>query len=127
MEKISKKQRILLVEDDTEIQELLSALLKKNGFDVIVCTDGISAVNACKEQSFDAAILDVMLPGKDGYAVCREIRSGEKDRRTPVILLSALAQSSEIDKGIAAGADLYITKPYENADLLNKLRKLLSP
>lgn len=128
MNKESNNKKILLVEDDQEIQELLTVFLEKNGFDVTACSNGIDAVERFKKSSFCAAIVDVMIPGKDGYTIVQEIRSIETSAsaRMPVIMLSALAQQEEIDKGMAAGADIYLTKPYENAYLLEQLRKILS-
>lgn len=118
--------RILLVEDDPEIVELITTLLQKNGFDVTSCLDGSQALDTFKKEEFSLVLLDLMLPGKDGYSICRELRAAEKDSRTPIILLSALAQKGEIEKGLDVGADVYITKPYENKHLLDQINTLLS-
>lgn len=118
--------RILLVEDDPEIVELITTLLQKNGFDVTSCLDGSQALDTFKKEEFSLVLLDLMLPGKDGYNICRELRAAEKDSRTPIILLSALAQKGEIEKGLDVGADVYITKPYENKHLLDQINTLLS-
>ena len=127
MEKADKSvSRILLVEDEKEISELLSTFLEKNGFEVVACQDGDSALENFKNEKFSLIMLDLMLPGKDGYEILREIRSQEKAAHTPVILLSALAQKTEIEKGLKAGADFYITKPYENKFLLEQIKRLLN-
>lgn len=123
------KHHILLIEDDSEISDLLSALLIKNGFQVTCCADGSNALETFKNSTFSLVMLDIMLPGIDGYAVCAELRAWEKDRHgrhVPIIFLSALAQKTEIDKGIQSGADAYIKKPYENNYILEQIRKLLS-
>jgi len=122
----SSLPRLLLVEDDADILELLSGLLKKNGYEVVVCNDGNKAVRAFKEGQYDLVILDCMLQGKNGYAICQEIRLIEGQKRTPVIFLSALAQKLEIAKGLEVGGDVYITKPYDNAHLLAEIKRLLS-
>jgi two-component system response regulator MtrA len=122
----SEKQRILLVEDDLEISELLCAFLRKRAFEVFACLNGADALSLFQARAYAVVLLDSMLPDKDGYTVCREMRSVEKGRRTPIIFLSALAQKGDIEKGLDAGADLYLTKPYENAVLLEHISKLVA-
>ena len=120
----SGKKRILLIEDELEISELLFAFLSKRGFEVFPCLNGADALPLFQARDYAVVLLDSMLPDKDGITVCKEIRSFEKGKRTPIIFLSALAQKADIEKGLAAGADLYLTKPYENAVLLEHINKI---
>ncbi|MBD3272040.1 MAG: response regulator [Elusimicrobia bacterium] len=120
-----EKKRILVVEDDPELSELLSTLLTNQGFDVQTCMHGDDALDYAQKNSFNLIILDIMLPGKNGYEICRALKEQPSSGQPPIIFLSALAQKSEIDKGLAAGATLYIKKPYENAYLLEQIHKLL--
>ncbi|MFH1282967.1 MAG: response regulator [bacterium] len=120
-----KKYRILVIEDNPEILELLDALLTAQGFEVFTCVDGAKALEKFNKKDYSLVILDMMLPGKSGFDICKELRAEEKGAHIPLIILSALAQKTEIEKGIDCGADIYITKPYENKHLIEQINKLL--
>jgi DNA-binding response OmpR family regulator len=115
--------RILIVEDEPTIAATLQDDLEYEGYAVEVAGDGISALKRALEADFDVILLDIMLPQKDGLAVCRELRAA--GRRTPVIMLTAKGQ--EIDKvlGLELGADDYVTKPYSPRELKARIKALL--
>lgn len=117
--------RILAVEDDESIAKLISYNLKNNGWEPKVCPSGETGLEEAKRNTFDLILLDVMLPGIDGYEVCRQVRRTEKNARTPVIFLSA--RGEEVDKvvGFELGADDYITKPFSPRELILRIKAIL--
>jgi DNA-binding response OmpR family regulator len=117
------KNRILVVEDDPAIMVGLADLLEDEGFGVEQAVDGMKALELFAERPPDLVLLDVMIPEKSGFDVCREIR--KKDRATPVIMLTA--KGEEVDKvvGLELGADDYIVKPFSAAELLARIRACL--
>ena len=117
------KKHIIVVEDDAHIRLGLCDALRAEGYEVSDCRDGSEAGPMIKNTRFDLVILDVMLPGKSGFDLCREIRAG-KDR-VPILMLSAKGQ--EIDKvvGLELGADDYVTKPFGLRELLARVQALL--
>lgn len=115
--------RILLVEDDAVIASSLSKGLREESYAVDVATDGDAAVYQAAVNPYDAIILDVMLPKRDGFAVCREIR--RRGLATPVLMLTARDAVRDRITGLDTGADDYLTKPFEFGELLARLRALL--
>ncbi|MGA2480951.1 MAG: response regulator transcription factor [Spirochaetia bacterium] len=117
------KQRILVVEDDPSILTGLVDLLEGEGFIVVQATDGVAALARHAEARPDIVLLDVMIPEKNGYDVCREIRRA--DAVTPVIMLTA--KGEEVDKvvGLELGADDYVVKPFGVNELLARIRAVL--
>jgi DNA-binding response OmpR family regulator len=115
--------RILVVEDEPQLALGLEDDLKLEGYQVEVQTDGEAASRRAREQPFDLIILDVMLPRKDGFEVCRELRRA--GLRTPVILLTAKTQESDKVLGLEIGADDYVTKPFSPRELRARVKALL--
>jgi len=115
--------RILVVEDEPPIASGLEDDLKLEGYEVEVVSDGETASRRAREQSFDLIILDVMLPHKDGFEVCRELRRA--GLRTPVILLTAKTQESDKVLGLELGADDYVTKPFSPRELRARVKAAL--
>jgi DNA-binding response OmpR family regulator len=115
--------RILVVEDEPGIALGLEDDLRLEGWDVELIADGVSAARRAREASFDLILLDVMLPGKDGLEVCRELRRA--GLRTPIIMLTAKAQEAEKILGLDLGADDYITKPFSPKELRARIRAAL--
>jgi DNA-binding response OmpR family regulator len=115
--------RILVVEDEPGIAMALEDDLKLEGYDVEVIHDGLAAAKRAREASFDAILLDVMLPGKDGFEICRELR--RHGIRTPILMLTARAQEAEKVLGLEAGADDYVTKPFGVRELRARIAALL--
>lgn len=116
-------KRILIVEDEAHIADGLRFNLEAEGYDVAVCADGKSALSVVDDQTFDAIVLDVMLPGINGFEVAKQIR----DRRnlTPILMLTARGRSEDVLNGFAAGADDYLPKPFELGIFLARLNGLL--
>jgi DNA-binding response OmpR family regulator len=115
--------RILVVEDEPPIASALEDDLKLEGYEVEVVRDGDTASRRTREQSFDLIILDVMLPHKDGFEVCRELR--RVGLRMPVILLTAKTQESDKVLGLELGADDYVTKPFSPRELRARVKAAL--
>ena len=116
-------KRILVVEDEPGIALGLEDDLKIEGYEVEVAGDGITALRRAREAAFDLIVLDVMLPGKDGFDVCRELRRG--GHRTPILMLTAKAQEAEKVLGLELGADDYMTKPFGTRELRARIKALL--
>ena len=115
--------RILVVEDEASIALALEDDLKKEGYEVEIARDGDTASRRAREEAFDLILLDVMLPGLDGFEVCRELRRARV--RTPILMLTARTQEAEKVMGLEAGADDYVTKPYSPRELRARIRALL--
>jgi DNA-binding response OmpR family regulator len=114
---------ILIAEDEPGIALGLEDDLKMEGYQVEVVADGIAASKRASEAAFDLILLDVMLPGKDGFEVCRELR--RRGSRTPILMLTAKAQESEKVMGLELGADDYLTKPFGTRELRARIKALL--
>ena len=117
------KKHILIVEDDAHIRLGLCEALRAEGYDVTDCCSGSEAVPLFKQRKPDLVVLDIMLPGKSGYDICREVRATKS--RVPILMLSAKGQ--EVDKvvGLELGADDYVTKPFSLRELLARVQALL--
>ena len=115
--------RILVVEDEPGIALGLEYDLRLDGWDVELAGDGLAASRRAREQSFDLILLDVMLPGKDGFDVCRELRKAGV--QTPIIMMTAKAQEAEKVLGLDLGADDYVTKPFSPKELRARIRAAL--
>ncbi|WP_297712295.1 response regulator transcription factor [Clostridium sp.] len=118
-------EKILVVDDEENIAELISYNLTSNGYKVIIANNGNDAVKLAVEEKPNLILLDLMIPGKDGYDVCKDIRSNSEVRNTPIIMLTA--KSEELDKilGLELGADDYITKPFSVRELLARVKAVL--
>lgn len=116
---------ILIVDDEPNIVESLEFLMKREGFDTIVANDGEGALLAMKAGMPDLVLLDIMMPGMDGYEVCRQIRATPDWQKAKIILLSAKSRDTEIAKGLAVGADAYITKPFSSKELVQQVNRVL--
>jgi DNA-binding response OmpR family regulator len=115
--------RILIVEDDTAIALGLKNDLAFEGYEVEVARDGVAGFDRARSGAFDLVLLDIMLPGKDGYAVCRELRRA--GMRTPVLMLTARALEAEKVLGLEIGADDYVTKPFGSLELRARVKAML--
>lgn len=116
------KQRVLIVDDEVPIQELIRFNLEQAGYEVEVAGDGISAVERFEANKPDLVVLDLMLPGKDGYDVCKSIR---KVSNTPIIMLTAKESELERVLGLELGADDYLTKPFSPLELVARIKAVL--
>ena len=114
---------ILVVEDEPKTAAFIRKALQAEGFTVAVCPEGDAGLAACEATTFDALVLDIMLPGRDGLSVLRRLR--ELGQRIPVLLLSARGGVNERVAGLNAGADDYLPKPFELAELVARVRALM--
>ncbi len=118
-------KRILVVDDEVQLVEMVKIRLEANGYNVLAAYDGQEALDKARKEKPDLIVLDLMLPKLDGYKVCRMIKFDDKYKNIPIILFSARAQESDKEMGIQVGADAYITKPFEPKVLLSKIKELL--
>lgn len=118
-------QRVLVVEDEPNIVESLSFLMKQEGFEVRVANDGTTALQLVESQLPDLVVLDVMLPRRDGYDVCKAIRANRKLDGVRIMMLSAKGRELDRRKGLELGADDYVTKPFSTRELVDRARALL--
>jgi two-component system phosphate regulon response regulator PhoB len=118
-------QRILIVEDEQDIADLIGFNLQRAGFDVLTAHDGIQGTETALRERPDLIVLDLMLPGRDGYAVFRELKRDPRTATIPVIMLTARAQTEDRIQGLEAGADDYLTKPFSPKELLLRVQAIL--
>lgn len=118
-------EKILIVDDEEHIRELISFNLKNNGYEVITADNGNDAVKLVEDENIKLVILDLMLPGIDGYEVCKKIRYSPKT--SDILILMLTAKSEELDKilGLELGADDYMTKPFSTRELLARVKALI--
>ena len=117
--------RILIVEDERGLVQSLSWYFAREGYEAIVAHDGAEGLRKAQTLLPDLILLDLMLPGMDGLAVCRELRAGERTRDLPIIMTTAKSEESDQVLGYGMGADDYVTKPFNNKVLLAKVKALL--
>jgi DNA-binding response OmpR family regulator len=120
------KPSVLLVDDEPNIVLSLEFLMKQAGYDVRIARDGDSALRAIDERKPDLILLDVMTPGRDGYEVCQIIRANPALKGVKIMMLTAKSREVEREKGLALGADDYITKPFSTRELVDRVKRLLS-
>ncbi len=118
-------QTILVVEDEPNIVESLSFLMKKAGFIVRVARDGNAAIRTIESEAPDLVLLDIMMPRRDGYEVCRTIRANPDWDQVRIIMLSAKGRDLDRRKGLELGADDYITKPFSTREIVERVQEIL--
>lgn len=114
--------RILVVDDDTALAEMIGIVLERSGFQPAFCADGAAALAAVAEVDPDLILLDVMLPGMDGIEICRRVR---ETSGVPIVMLTARADTTDVVAGLEAGADDYVPKPFKPAELVARVRARL--
>jgi len=118
-------KRILIADDEPSIVAALEYLLQQGGYEVLIARNGDEALDLLEQRIPDLVLLDVMMPRKSGYEICSRIRHQAEWRHIKVIMLSAKGRDAEINKGLAIGADLYVTKPFSTRELMAKVDGLL--
>jgi DNA-binding response OmpR family regulator len=118
-------KRVLVVDDEPNIVMSLRFLMEREGFQVEVAASGQAAVAALGREPADLVLLDVMMPELDGFEVCQRIRASPTWRGTKIVMLTAKGRDVERDKGLALGADAYVTKPFSTRDLVVKVKQML--
>ena len=120
-------KQVLIAEDEPNIVESLSFLLKRAGFEVSVESDGREALEAALARVPDVLILDVMLPSLDGYEVLRQLKADSRTANLPVMMLTAKGQREDRETALKCGADLFVTKPFSNAEIVEAVKNLANP
>jgi DNA-binding response OmpR family regulator len=120
-------KRVLVVDDEPNIVMSLRFLMEREGFQVEVAPTGEAALAALNQAPADLVLLDVMMPELDGFEVCQRIRTNPAWHKTKVIMLTAKGRDVERDKGLALGADAYVTKPFSTRELVARVKRMLEP
>jgi len=119
------REHILIIEDETDIQELIQFNLEKEGYRVTSTLTGEEGISQVKTSPPDLILLDLMLPGIDGFEVCRRLKSDNETRKIPIVMITAKGEESDIVSGLELGADDYITKPFKPRILIARIRSVL--
>jgi two-component system, OmpR family, alkaline phosphatase synthesis response regulator PhoP len=119
-------RRILIADDEPNIVISLEYLMKREGFEVSIAEDGDQAVAMIRAHPPDLVILDVMMPKRNGFEVCQEIKSDPKLQSVRILMLTAKGRETEVTKGLALGADAYVTKPFSTKELVERVRAMLA-
>lgn len=122
---MSEHKRILIVDDEVDLVYLLQVRLKATGYAVAIARDGEECLHKVKSESPDLILLDVLMPKLNGYEVCRILKNDSQTRHIPVVMLTAAVKEGNEALISEIGADFYLTKPYEMADLLKKIKELI--
>ena len=118
-------KKVLIVDDEPNIVAALEYLLQRSGYEVRSAPNGEEALRQVESFAPDLVLLDVMMPQRSGYDVCQRIRERPEWNRIRILMLSARGRDAEVNKGLSLGADLYITKPFSNAELVARIGELL--
>jgi DNA-binding response OmpR family regulator len=120
-----RRPLILVADDDPDIRSLVALRLERSGYDVVAAGDGEQALATALERVPDVALLDVMMPKLDGYEVTQRLRELEATRHLPIILFTARVQETDIARGVEAGADDYVKKPFSTNELRDRVQAVL--
>lgn len=118
-------KKILVVDDSPFIVRSLAFILKKHGYEIITATDGEEALAKIREERPDLVFLDVMMPEKDGYEVCREVRGNPEMGNPYIIMLTARGQEADRERGLRLGADEFMTKPFSPSQVIERVKAVL--
>jgi two-component system, cell cycle response regulator DivK len=120
-------KRVLMIEDHEDNRRILRDLLTSNGYDVIEADNGVDGVNAAETFGPDLILMDIQLPGIDGYEATRRIKANSETRKIPIIVMTSYALSGDDKKAFEAGCDAYVTKPFSPRVILTKIRECCLP
>lgn len=118
--------KILIADDEPNILISLEYLMKREAYDVIVARDGQEAIDAILRERPQLVLLDVMMPRKTGFEVCQEVRAHEQVKDTLILMLTAKGRETDVAKGLALGANAYLTKPFSTKELVRQVREMLA-
>jgi DNA-binding response OmpR family regulator len=118
--------RILIADDEPNILISLEYLMKREGYAVSVARDGVEALDTLRRERPSLVLLDVMMPRKTGYEVCQEVRADDELKDTLILMLTAKGRDTDVAKGLALGANDYVTKPFSTKELVQKVQELLA-
>ncbi|MEO7160683.1 MAG: response regulator [Polaromonas sp.] len=118
-------RKILVADDEPNIVISLEYLMKREGYTVLVARDGQEALDAIARDRPDLVLLDVMMPKKSGFEVCQAVRASEELQATKILMLTAKGRDTDLAKGLALGADAYMTKPFSTRELVQKVAEML--
>ena len=116
---------ILIADDEPNIVISLEFLLRREGYEVVVAHDGVQALERIRARRPDLAILDVMMPQRNGFEVCQDLRQDPEFKDLRIMMLTAKGRDTEVSKGLALGADVYMTKPFATRELIAKVKALI--
>jgi len=119
-------ERILVIEDDPGALRLAQYVLQYEGYEVLTATNGLAGLKKARSEQPDLVILDVMLPGVDGFEICHRLRAEPQTAQLPILMLSAKAQAVDLAMGLKVGADDYLSKPTDAAEIIRRVKKLLA-
>ena len=119
-------ERLLIVEDDASALRLIEFSLQQEGYDVTTATNGLEGLKKGKNEKFDLIILDLMLPGIDGFEICSRLRKETDTAQTPILILSAKTHEADVAMATEVGADGYLTKSGDPAEIVTQVKALLS-
>jgi two-component system alkaline phosphatase synthesis response regulator PhoP len=115
-------KKILVVDDEPNIIKVLKSRLSHSGYDVITAVSGRTCLKKAKDEKPDLILLDILLPGLNGFEVCKHLKKDKETKDIPIIMLTSLAQEKDLSKGLEEGASCFITKPFNPADLLYEIK-----
>ena len=118
--------RVLIADDEPNIVVSLEFMMKREGYEVLVARDGLAALEAIRSQRPRLVLLDAMMPGMSGFDVCEAVRADPEVRETLILMLTAKGRETDIARGIGAGANAYVTKPFSTRELTQKVRDMLA-
>ncbi|MBK7767865.1 MAG: response regulator [Sulfuritalea sp.] len=118
-------KKILIADDEPNIVISLEFLLRREGYEVVVAQDGLEALAQVRAERPDMAILDVMMPHRNGFEVCQDLRQDPEFKDLRIMMLTAKGRDTEVSKGMALGADIYMTKPFSTKELIAKVKALI--
>ena len=119
------RSKIVVVEDEPDIRDVIAYNLRREGYDVVAATDGEKGLDEIRSHLPDLVLLDLMLPGMDGLDVCRELKSNQETSEIPIIMVTAKGDESDVVAGLDLGADDYVAKPFGSRELIARIRAIL--
>jgi len=122
----NEKKKILIIEDSLTMQRILSFVLEKEGYDVEIANNGAEGLEKARTNKPDLIFTDLMMPIMDGFEVCRQIRADDSLKDTIVIILTSRGQDSDVEKGLQAGADDYLMKPFDPPKVVERVHQIFS-